>query len=82
MNGKISRSDLYPFLNSEENKKTAREVFGDVQPYVIQTGWYSSPSWNWSYLVGIAKRGGEVYRVVTAFGQVEAAQKLYFSRED
>jgi hypothetical protein len=80
--GKLNRKDLYLFLDNKENKATAKEVFGDHQPSIIKTGWYSAPSWNWSYSYGITQQEGKTYFVVTGFGQVEAAREFDLSRYD
>ncbi len=67
------------FLDNEEAKKLAKEVFGDCQPSIYQTGFYSSPSWNWGYIIGIAKDNlsGDIYEVVAQFGQIKDARKVW-----
>ncbi len=95
--GKIDRKDLFDFLRYQANIDTAKEVFGNTQPQIIQTGWYSTPSWNWSYQVGfcdvmidVIAPGGkgqipyameqelQLFEVVTQFGEVKAARRVYF----
>jgi len=80
--GKIDRKELNSFINNKDNQATAKEVFGDKQPSIIQTGWYSAPSWNWSYQVGfcdvMVNSELQIFEVVTQFGSVEAARRVYF----
>jgi hypothetical protein len=76
MYGKIERKELYAFLNYKPNQETAKCYFSTHQPHIWSTGWYSAPSWNWAYNVGITHVDGQYFEVVTAFGQVEAARKI------
>ena len=74
----IKYSDLKQwFIQNEQAKKLAKDIFGDKQPRVFQTGFYSALSWNWGYIIGIAKDdAGEIYEVVTQFGAVKAARMI------
>lgn len=80
------------FLNNDEAKVNAKKYFGDNQPEIYRTGFYSSPSWNWGYQIGIvgvnvsyeetqadpsAASGTKWFEVVTQFGQVKAARAIY-----
>jgi hypothetical protein len=50
----ISYKDLKDFyLNSADAKGNAKKYFGSKQPSVYYTGYYSAPSWNWAYQLGI-----------------------------
>lgn len=66
------------FLNNDLARETAKTVFGNKQPSVYQTGFYSSPSWNWGYVIGIVgvqdDSGTKWYEVATRFGEVMAAR--------
>lgn len=76
------------FLDNELNRKNAKQYFGDRQPMIFQTGFYSAPSWNWGYVIGIASieilaSNGDreldetkTFEVVTRFGQVESAREI------
>lgn len=74
------------YLDNAEAKENAAKYFGKRQPSIHQTGFYSSPSWNRGYIIGIAGVGsinsdGETstiyFEVVTQFGEVKAARKIY-----
>lgn len=80
------------FLDNEDAKANAKEYFGDNQPSIHETGFYSAPSWNWGYRIGIVgvtvdigdSEGVEYdstetkwFEVVTQFGQVKAARAIY-----
>lgn len=82
----ISYKDLKAFyLDNEKAQQTAREVFGKTQPSVYQTGFYSAPSWNWGYIIGITSvqrilsntQIVKYYEVVTQFGEVKGAREIY-----
>jgi hypothetical protein len=84
MNGTISYKDLREFyLNNEEAKTNAKKYFGTMQPSFHQIGYYSSPSWNWSYQIGITClyssdwSENKYFEVVTQFGEVKAARQIY-----
>lgn len=62
------------YTNNDEAKQLAKDVFGDKQPSTYQTGFYSAPSWNWAYRIGLVQVGGQTYEVVTQFGEVVAAR--------
>lgn len=69
------------YTNNKEAKELAKEIFGDRQPSTHQIGFYSSPSWNWSYIIGICgvttSEGTQWYEVVTQFGAVVAARIIH-----
>ena len=50
---------------------------GMVQPSIFATGYYSAPSWNWSYNFGIVKLGGKFYEVMTQFGSIKGGREIY-----
>ena len=68
------------YLNNDETKENAKKYFGDKQPSIYQTGFYSAPSWNWAYKIGIVGvRAGvskeiQYFEVVTQFGEVVSAR--------
>lgn len=79
------------YLNNETAKENAKKYFGDNQPSIHQTGFYSAPSWNWGYLIGIVGVSGsgndhdgngiqsgvtKWFEVVTQFGVVVAAREI------
>lgn len=68
------------YLNNEVAKETAKDVFGGTQPLIHATGYYSSPSMNWGYVIGIVGVGDKWYEVVTQFGVVKAAHEIYLPR--
>lgn len=75
MSNTISYKELKDwYINNENAVQLADMVFGDKQPSIYRTGFYSSPSWNWGYLIGLVKTDGIVYEVVTQFGEVKAAR--------
>lgn len=41
------------FLEDKTARKNAKQYFGDKQPSIFHTGFYSAPSWNWGYEIGI-----------------------------
>lgn len=74
----ISYKELKDYYTQNGDAKAlAKEVFGDKQPNIYRTGFYSAPSWNWGYLIGLVTVKGQVYEVVTQFGSVVAARKEY-----
>lgn len=86
MYGKIERKELLSFIDDKEFKDNAQAYFGDHQPHIWQTGYYSAPGWNWAYQVGItcindyfddrSVSGRQYFEVVTQFGEVKAARKI------
>jgi hypothetical protein len=46
------------YLNNEDAKANAKKYFGDNQPSLHETGFYSAPSWNWGYKLGIVGVNG------------------------
>lgn len=65
------------YTENEEAKQLAKEVFGNHQPSIYQTGFYSAPSWNWGYKIGLVIVENKHYEVVTQFGEVVAAREVY-----
>ncbi len=69
------------FLDNEDAKANARTYFGTRQPSTYATGFYSSPSWNWGYCMGIVgivlEDEIKWFEVVTQFGEVVAARSAY-----
>lgn len=64
------------YTQNEGAKATAKAVFGDKQPSIYRTGFYSAPSWNWGYQIGLVTANGVTYDVVTQFGAVVAAHSV------
>ena len=50
-----------------------KELIG-TQPSIQQYGYFTPASANWSYILGYVKYNNRVYKVVTVFGEVRAAQ--------
>ena len=50
-----------------------KELIGS-QPSIQQYGYYTSSQANWSYILGYVKYNNNIYKVVTVFGEVRAAQ--------
>ena len=69
-------------LENEEAKENAKKYFGDKQPNIYRTGFYSAPSWNWGYQIGIVGTDGKWFEVVTQFGQVKSAREIYLPTLD
>ena len=76
------------YLNNETARENAKKYFGMNQPTIHETGFYSAPSWNWAYRIGIVGVGGtgengiqsgtiKWFEVVTQFGEVKAAIEIY-----
>lgn len=81
----IKYSELKRWYLNDEARATAKEYFGDQQPSIHSTGFYSAPSWNWGYhigIVGVIRHRGEpldikYFEVVTQFGAVVGARPVY-----
>jgi len=85
----ISYKDLKEYyLNNEQAKENAKKYFREIQPSIYSTGFYSAPSWNWGYQIGIIGVNGtgengiqsgtvKYFEVVTQFGQVKSAREAY-----
>lgn len=55
-----------------------KAFIGNEQPYVDELGYYSPASANWAYRLGIAKSAtGDMYYVVTVFGQIRGYRKIH-----
>lgn len=70
------------YLNDEESKENAKKYFGDKQPSIHEIGFYSAPSWNWGYRIGIVKTKGKYFEVVTQFGAVVSARLINIPKMD
>lgn len=85
--GNISYRELKVwFIENEEAKQLAKDVFGDKQPSILETDSYHPSGANWSYRIGLVqvKRTetnkifeDAVYEVVTQFGVVKAARRVH-----
>lgn len=75
------------YLDNETAKENAKKYFGKNQPTVFRTGFYSAPSWNWGYIIGIVGVNGtgengiqsgttKYFEVVTQFGEVKSAYEI------
>lgn len=74
------------YLNNENAKNNAKTYFigKNEQPSFHQTGFYSAPSWNWGYQIGIVNirytengnRSTHTFEIVTQFGSVVAAREI------
>lgn len=79
----ISYRDLKAwYTENADAKALAAEVFGDRQPSNYSIGFYSAPSWNWAYQIGLVNvqdADGTIntYEVVTQFGGVVAARRAF-----
>ncbi len=58
------------YINNDQAKANAKEYFGDSQPSVHDIGFYSSPSWNWGYRIGIVGVNGSGSKHTTTEGLV------------
>ena len=76
------------YLEDGIAKENAKKYFDNIQPRIFQTGFYSAPSWNWGYELGIVGVDGtgengiqsgntKWFEVVTQFGQVKSAREVY-----
>lgn len=64
------------YLNNEQAVANAKQYFGDNQPNIHEIGFYSAPSWNWGYRIGIVGVNDMWFEVVTQFGSVVAAREI------
>ena len=66
----------------EENKVIAKMMSNKstFQPQMFLTGYYSAPSWNWSYQFGIVKIGTRYYELMTQFGGVAGGREIYLDK--
>ena len=76
---KYTREDVKKFIEWGKNDPVISKLMKQemVQPQIFTTGYYSSPSANWSYLFGIVKLGGVVYEVMTQFGSIKGGREIY-----
>lgn len=76
----ITYKELQILYLSDSSIKNAKKYFKDIQPDIYATGFYSSPSWNWGYIIGIVGVKNEdtiqYFEVVTQFGQVVGAREI------
>lgn len=56
-----------------QNQAECKELIGS-QPNIQQYGYYTPSQANWSYILGYLKYNNSIYKVVTVFGEVRAAQ--------
>lgn len=56
-----------------QKQAECKELIGS-QPSIQQYGYYTPSQANWSYILGYVKYNNNVYKVVTVFGEVRAAQ--------
>ena len=49
----------------------------DLQPSLQTIGYFSPSGANWSYIVGYTRINGDVYQVVTQFGQIVGGKRVY-----
>lgn len=65
-----------------ENKVIAKLMSNksSFQPQMFTTGYYSTPSWNWSYVFGIVKIGTRYYELMTQFGGVVGGREIYIDK--
>ncbi len=78
----IKYADLKRWYLNDDARALAKRVFGDHQPSINETGFYSAPSWNWGYRIGLVAVNGTTYEVVTAFGCVEGAIRAFIPEYD
>jgi hypothetical protein len=77
------------YLEDETAIDNAKKYFGNIQPNYYRTGFYSAPSWNWGYQIGIVGINGngrdgngiqsgitKWFEIVTQFGVVKAAKDI------
>ena len=57
----------------EYGQKECEDLIG-TQPSIMQYGYYTPSQANWSYILGYVKYNNNIYKVVTVFGEVRAAQ--------
>ena len=76
-NSKIKAADI-KWLKDSEWSHEAVEAWGDIQPEMggLEVGYYTPGGCNWSYRVIIASLDGELWQVVTRFGEVMGGRKL------
>lgn len=60
--------------NEVIQKLMAKEM---VQPSIYRTAYYSAPSWNWAYEIGLATIDGVVYELLTQFGSIKGGREIY-----
>lgn len=79
------------YLNNRAAVANAAKYFGDKQPLIHRTGFYSAPSWNWGYVMGIVGVSGtgnaggngiqsgtvKYFEVVIQSGQIKAAREFH-----
>ena len=56
-----------------QDHKECKDLIG-TQPSIMQYGYYTPSQANWSYILGYVKYNNNIYKVVTVFGEVRAAQ--------
>jgi len=51
-----------------------------IQPRIERVAYYSAPSWNWAYEIGIAEIDGVLYELLTQFGSVKGGRQLWLPK--
>lgn len=67
---------IIKWLTESEWSQDVRDVFGDLQPNMIEQSYYTPSDANWSYVVGITWLNGKCYELVTQFGVVVGGREL------
>jgi hypothetical protein len=66
----------------QENEVVSELIKNGAQPTLTMIGYYSAPSWNWAYQIGIVRIGTEFYELLTQFGQVKGGREIYMPSYD
>lgn len=82
MSNTISYRELKDwYIKNDDAVANAKKYFGKTQPSILATGFYSAPSWNWGYKIGLCEVDGVgVFEVVTQFGEVVAARREHLPK--
>lgn len=64
------------WLTQSEWSQEVKDLFGELQPTMIEMAYYTPSYANWSYTVGITWLNGKCYEVVTRFGEVRGGREL------
>lgn len=78
-----TREDVKLFKQWGEENKVVNKLMKQqdkFQPRMFTTGYYSAPSWNWSYIFGIVKIGNRYYELMTQFGGVCGGHEIYMDK--
>lgn len=63
-------------INNAQEDEELRKLLGKLVS-AEYFSYYTPSDANWSYMVGVAKIDGEIYEIVTAFGSIVGARKLF-----